>query len=270
MTHVEVSERISLAYRSSGTGEPIVFIHGALIADSFEAVVAHPALASYRRITYHRRGYADSTRVTRGATMPEHAADCAALMRAVGIARAHVVGHSFGGSVALQLALDAPECVATVVLLEAGLFVGDSAAGYRAALADNERRYRELGADAVLDEFLRPRFGDDWRMRADPALVAQALESAPYCFEHELAAAIATTPAQRDLARIDQPALVVLGERSRQMWPRFAETYDVLLASLCAAEGFVLPGATHALQLDNPAAMARALADFISRHALRA
>jgi pimeloyl-ACP methyl ester carboxylesterase len=270
MPHVEVSEGISIAYRSIGTGEPIVFIHGALIADSFEAVVAHPALTPYRLITYHRRGYADSTHVTRGATMREHAADCAALLRAIGIAQAHVVGHSFGGSVALQVALDAPELVATLVLLEAGLFVGDSAVGYQAALAENVRRYHEVGAEAVVDEFLRPRFGDNWRARVDRDLVKQAVVSAPYCFEHELAAAISTTPTQSDLSRIAQPALVVLGEQSRQMWPRFAETYDVLRASLRAAEGFILPGATHALHLDNPAAMAQALADFISRHPLQA
>jgi pimeloyl-ACP methyl ester carboxylesterase len=40
------------------------------------------------------------------------------------------------------------------------------------------------------------------------------------------------------------------------------------VATLRGDEGFVLPGATHALQLDNPAAMAQALAGFISRNPL--
>jgi pimeloyl-ACP methyl ester carboxylesterase len=263
MARVSIAADISLAYRSDGTGEPIIFIHGSLIADAFEALVANPALAPYRRITYHRRGYGDSTRVARGATTREHAGDCAALLRALAIERAHVVGYSMGASVALQLALAAPELVASLTLLEAGLFVGDSAAGYRAAIADNARRFREAGAEPVVDEFLRPRFGDDWQAWLDPVLTAQAVASAPYCFEHELLTAADAAPTESDLPRITQPALVVLGERSQHMWPRFRETYRVLLAALPHAEAYVLPGATHALQLQNPVDMANALASFL-------
>ena len=51
-----------LAYEVSGTGDPVVFIHGAFIADAFRPLLTEPSLTScYRRILYHRRGYAGSS-----------------------------------------------------------------------------------------------------------------------------------------------------------------------------------------------------------------
>ncbi|HTL35716.1 MAG TPA: alpha/beta hydrolase [Kofleriaceae bacterium] len=253
-----------LAYESHGTGEPIVFIHGSLMASTFATLVAEPPLAGYRRITYDRRGYGRSPRVDRGMTFAEHAADCAALLHHLGIERAHVVGHSFGGSIALQLALDAPSLVATLSVLEPGLFVGTTAESYRAAIAENHRRYREAGAAVVVDEFLRPRFGEGWRDRLDPTLTAEALENAGFCFEHELPAAAPV--GEVDLARIHQPVLAVLGDASDALWARFGETYRVLLRAVPDVRGFILPRATHALQLDNPTDFAAALGDFLTRH----
>ncbi len=51
--------------------------------------------------------------------MAAHAAQCHQLMRQLGITRAHIVGHSSSVPVALQLALDAPETVHTLTLMEA-------------------------------------------------------------------------------------------------------------------------------------------------------
>lgn len=93
---------VQLEYEVSGTGDPIVFIHGAFIADSFGPLLAEPALAGgYRLITYRRRGYGRSRTVNRTAISAERqAADCASLLRSIGVERTHVVGHSFGGCVA--------------------------------------------------------------------------------------------------------------------------------------------------------------------------
>jgi pimeloyl-ACP methyl ester carboxylesterase len=68
--------------------------------------------------------------------------------------------------------------------------------------------------------------------------------------------------------RVNQPALVVLGSESPTLNPRFEETYQTLLDWLPKAEGFMLPGATHFLQLKNPPDMGEALAAFFGRHAM--
>jgi len=266
---VDIGSGIELVYEAAGEGEPIVFIHGALIADAFQSLAAEAALLGFRKVSYHRRGYRQSSPVLPGGTMADHAADCAALLCRLGLPRAHVVGHSYGGSIALQLALDAPEQVRSLVLLEPGLFLGATAAAYRAALDDNRRRYREIGAEAMIEEFFRPRFGADWRARFEgeyPELAAQAVAYAGVFFEHEIGAIGTWSIGETDLHRIVHPTLVVLGALSDALWDRFGETHRVLLRALPHAEGFVLPGATHAMQLDNPRALAAAISAFCERH----
>jgi len=92
------------------TGEPVVLVPAGLFADWFRPLLEEPALAArYRVLSFHRVGYAGSSRVAGPVGIARQAAHVRALMRHLGIARAHIVGHSSGGNIALQLALDAPE-----------------------------------------------------------------------------------------------------------------------------------------------------------------
>lgn len=67
---------------------------------------------------------------------------------------------------------------------------------------------------------------------------------------------------EEELQCITQPVLNVMGSQSEALWPRFGEVYRLVLGWLPHAEGFVLPGATHGLMMQNPHGMAEALANF--------
>jgi pimeloyl-ACP methyl ester carboxylesterase len=264
---------IELQYEVVGTGEPVVFIHGSLIADAFRPLLSEPILAGrYRLILYHRRGYRGSSRTPGPDNVTRQAADCRELLRQLSVGRAHVVGHSYGGAVALQLALDAPNAVHSLALLEPALAVGESAQGYRDALAQGEQRFREVGAAAVVDEFLQARFGATYRLGLDrvlPGAFAQAVADAATAFEQELRGLREWSWEEAQAQQTTQPVLAVLGADSEALWPRFGETNRVLLAWLPNAERFVLPGAAHGLQMQNSRGMAEALAGFFARHPLR-
>src|SRR5579859_2178912 len=150
---------VTLAYEVVGHGEPVVFIHGVFVANPFRPLLAEPALADrYRLIAYQRRGYAESSPVAGQVSLARQAADCRALLRHLGVERAHVVGHSFGACIALQLAMDAPETVQSLALLEPALTLGASAQPYREALTRSIQRYREVGAATAVDEGIRARW----------------------------------------------------------------------------------------------------------------
>lgn len=261
---------IVLEYEARGSGEPVILIHGALIADSFRPLLAEPRLTQrYRLINYHRRGYQGSSRTADPVSIARQAADCRSLLHHLGIERAHVVGHSYGGVIALQLRLAAPEVVHSLALLEPALMAGASAEEYRDSLMQGERRYREGDARVVVDEFLRARFGAGYREPLDdvlPGAFEQAVADAGTSFELELSALLDWRFGESEARGIIQPVLAVLGADSEALWPRFRETYRLLLAWLPHAEGFVLPGAAHGLQMQNPRGMAVALADFFERH----
>jgi len=262
-----------LEYEVSGTGEPVVFIHGAFIADTFRPLLAEPSLAGrYRLILYHRRGYAGSSRASGPVSVARQVADCRALLHFLGVQRAHVVGHSYGGIVALQLALDIPGVAHSLALLEPGLMVGASAQDYQESLARGAERYREAGASVVVDEFLQARW-PGYRATLDrvlPGAFAQAVADAETWFERELPGQLGWPFGEAEARRITQPTLSVLGGESDALWSRFGETHRLLLAWLPHAEGFVLTGTTHFLQIQDPRGMAEVLAAFWASHRLPA
>jgi pimeloyl-ACP methyl ester carboxylesterase len=264
---------ITLEYEDHGDGEPVVCIHGAFVADAFRPLLSERALADrYRLIAYHRRGYAGSSHAAGPVSIATQAGDCQALLSHLDIGRAHVVGHSFGGAIALQLALGAPEAVGTLALLEPALMVGESADLYREALVRSAQRYREAGAEVAIDEFLRMRW-PAYREKLPggvPGGFEQAVADAASWFDTDLAACLDWSFGSAEAQRVAQPVLTVLGGGSVDLHPRFSETHRLLLTWLPNAEGFVVPGATHFLQVENPHATAVALAGFFARHPLGA
>lgn len=127
---------VELEYELKGSGEPVLLIHGSHIGRSFLPLLAQPSLTKkYRLIRYHRRGFLDSALARGPVSIKDQAADAQALLEHLGAHRAHVVGHSFGGAIALQLAVDAPTYVHSLVLLEAALTTVPHWKGARAALS---------------------------------------------------------------------------------------------------------------------------------------
>src|SRR5262245_47425561 len=79
-----------LEYEVMGSGEPVLLIHGTGVAATFYPAMTEPSLRGYRLIRYHRRGFAGSSRTPVPFTIKDHAADAAALLKALGIQRAHI------------------------------------------------------------------------------------------------------------------------------------------------------------------------------------
>ena len=136
-------EGVELEYADCGTGEPVVLIHAGLCAAWFEPFMREPALAGHRRIRYHRAGYAGSSHLWGDVSIADHARHCRGLLDHLGIERAHLVGHSSSADMALQVALDAPESVASLTLMEPALMpVPSRAAWGKSVAAAAVERYR--------------------------------------------------------------------------------------------------------------------------------
>ena len=110
---------LTLEYELLGSGEPVVLIHWGISAAWAEPLMDELALAHRCRVLrYHRAGFAGSNRIEGPLSLADHAAHYARLMRYLGIERAHLVGHSSSADIALQLALDFPDAVHTLALME--------------------------------------------------------------------------------------------------------------------------------------------------------
>jgi 3-oxoadipate enol-lactonase len=247
-----------------------VFVHAGVFADWFEPLLREPALGRYRLVTYHRVGYAGSTHVAGPVTVAQQVAHLRSLMKKLDIERAHLVGHSSGGNIALQLALDAPEAVQSLALLEMALSVPPGSPG-RTGIPKAIELYQGGDKAAAVDTFMRAVAGPDYRVSADrvlPGAFDQAVKDAETFFAQELPALREWRFGAAEGARIKQPVLLVMGGRSHEVSPVWQQRQDLLSAWLGNAEPFVLDGATHMPHLQNPRGMAERLAAFVANHPL--
>ena len=265
---------VELEFEDCGSGEPVVLVHGAFIAEAFAPMCAEPALADhYRLIRYHRRGYAGSSRVGAPFSISEQAADCRTLLDHLGIERAHVVGHSSGGSIALQLALDAPEVVHSLVLLEAALLGVPSGVLLPDAMGPAFQLYQAGDKEGAADRFLCWAIGPRYRTFLDrliPGAWGQLVADVDTVFAAELPSLQEWWLTPEDARRITQPVLAIHGAESAADWPGWAEVLDLLQRWIPQADSFELPGANHALEEMDPHGVAEAIAPFLARHPVSA
>lgn len=260
-----------LEYEVQGTGEPVVLVHGSFFGDAFAPLLAEPELAKrYQLIMYHRRGFAGSTHPDGPLNIEQQAADCHALIQHLGVQRAHVAGYSYGGPIVLQLALDAPEVVHSLALLEPALFFVPSTPQLMEAMDPAIQMYGEGDKRGAIDSFLQVVFGPEYRSVLDrvlPGAFEQAVADADTFFQIELPALGQWGFTQEDAGYITQPVLAVLGEESHTLSPAPVEIHE-LVQDWFGAETFVLEDVTHGLQIMNPQGMAAGLAGFFARHPL--
>ena len=266
---------LELEYELRGSGEPVVLIHWGVSATWAEPLLEEPALADrYRLLSYHRAGFGSSSPIEGPVSMADHARHCLLLMRQLGIERAHVVGHSSSVPIALQLAIDTPQAVHTVVSMDAARPAPQTevqAAFRREFVEPAVERYRAGDRQGAVDTFFRGVFGPDYRDPLEqglPGAFEQAVSDADAFFAQELPALWQHWSfTEEDARRITQPVLAVVGAHSA---PTFPERRGLLTSGLATLEPIELSGATHLLHVQNPRGMAEALASFFARHSLTA
>jgi benzoate-CoA ligase family protein len=255
---------VELEYELKGAGEPVLLIHGSHIAGSFIPLVAQPSMSDgYMLIRYHRRGFYDSAPATGPFSIADQAADAKALLDYLGVEAAHVVGHSYGGAIALQLALDAPQRVHSLALLEPAVLSVPRGRVVFELVAVAKRLYDEGYWEAAEDFFLgTPKERADIA-RSVPGGLDQALRDMDTYFAVEVPAHEEWRFHEAEGTQIKRPALYMLGGESS---PVYVEVHDHIKQWMPQTETVVLPGASHLLHIQEPAGAAVLLRNFYARH----
>ncbi len=262
---------VELEYEAIGSGEPILFI-SPVIADGFLPLLSQPALADrHLLIRYHKRGWAGSTHTPPPVSIGDHADDAAALLEHLGIRRAHIAGHSSGAAVAAQLALDRPETVHTLILMELSLLSVPSGGSFLDQAGPAFEAYASGDHAQALAMFMTAVSGLDWTAcralleERVPGALAQGIEDADTFFGIELPALTEWEFGPDQAAAIDRPVLSVLGSQTEPLW---LEVADFLRSSLPQVEELMVQGVGHLLHIQRPEPVARGLSEFLERNAI--
>jgi pimeloyl-ACP methyl ester carboxylesterase len=258
-----------LEYEVIGAGEPVLLI-SPVLADGFLPLLTEPALADrYQLIRYHKRGWVGSTHTPPPVSIADHAADAAALLDHLGARRAHIAGHSSGAAVAVQLAVDHPEYVHTLVLLELSLFTVPSGAAFLTEAQPVIEAYASGDHAGALAKFMSAVSGLEWSScealleERIPGAVAQTISDADTFFGIELPALTEWELGAAQAARLDRPVLSLLGSETQPLWVEVAE---FLRSTLPRVDECTINGVGHLLHVQRPEPVARAIAEFLGRH----
>jgi pimeloyl-ACP methyl ester carboxylesterase len=109
-----------LAYRMEGRGQTILFIHGIAGTSSTWIDAMERLAVRYRVLAPDLLGHGESDKPTGDYSLGAHASFLRDLLCSLEIGRASIVGHSFGGGIALQLSYQHPEVCERMVLVSSG------------------------------------------------------------------------------------------------------------------------------------------------------
>jgi len=272
-------DAVALAHEIRGDGPPLVLLTGTGYAGATwgDDVVARLA-AHFTVVTFDYRGTGGTPGTDDDYSTRLFAADAIRLIDELGRGPAHVLGHSMGGRVAQWVAIDAPDRVRSLVLAASG--PGEYRAGrepqlgipLEAALNLIEKGYERMIADQIRSTFFTPEF------RASSSATVDSLIGAFWANRPSLRDYLKHVIARQghrtvdELARIELPCLVIVGDRDRHA----GGTGSHLDQSLFLAEHLpqptlrVVEGVAHGLFWQDPEPVFAEVVAFLEAQSSRA
>ena len=228
---------VELAYEDSGSGEPVTLVVHGMASGAWAAADLRDALPG-RVIAYDRRGYGASgaPEPYAATTVQEQGEDAAALLGALGVARARVVGLGFGALVALDLLVRRPALVEAAVLADAPLYAfvpaaNEDLAAQRKLLEDG---LRAGGPDEAIARWLGPDAPDE---------VVRRAQASPRGFFADYAGLATWSPSRRELRSVAAPVAFVTREGDRHMATAADEAAELVPGAVRRTDGDVIAAA---------------------------
>jgi pimeloyl-ACP methyl ester carboxylesterase len=258
------------SYETEGEGPAVVLIHGLGCSKRIWTRLREELAQSYTVVAYDLRGSGDTieTGSAEELSLSVWSSDLRALLGALGIDRAALVGHSLGASVALKYALSWPDTVTALVLMGADPELS--------RLAPRMEKVVELIGRVGMEEWV----AEHWSK--NPPFSASSLSRTPEILDEYRALVLANDagaytrtcraianaePLTGQLAGVRQPALVLSGSDDDRTLP---EAGRELAASLANASYIELDGVGHTAPLEAPNEVAEAIREFFASHDERA
>jgi len=239
------ADRFRMRYCEAGQGDPLICLHG---AGGLRLSPAHVLLAQhYRVIAFEVPGFGHSPVNERSQSLAELANTMAQAATELGLGRFNLMGNSFGGALALWLAVQYPERVQALVLVAPAAIRPETSAPPR-SLSPEERMAR-LYAHPERQPPAPP---------TEPAILQK---------QQALVQRVMGPPRdevlQRYMVALDLPVLVVFGTEDRMIPSDMGRLYCEKLPN---CHLILVYDAGHAVDADRPEAFVSVVGDFLQRH----
>ncbi len=250
-----------LYYEVAGEGDPIVLIHGFTLDtrmwdDQFDVFARNHTV-----IRYDVRGFGKSA--LPGTRLYSDEDDLEGLLDHLGVSRAHVLGLSMGGGIAVEFALAYPGYVDTLIVVgtvDVGFELSEEYANTLGAVWSEGKTE---GVEAAREAWLRtPHFIASLKNpAAGPRLRKMISEYSGWEWSHESPQIERKIPAAERLHEIKAPALIIVGELDAMDFHRVA---DLMTERIPNARKVVLTGVGHMPNMENPRLFNKTVLEFLT------
>ena len=250
---------ISMNYEIKGKGPNLVLIHGA--GDNLNMWYHQVPFfsKSYRVISYDVRGFGQTDSPAMEYSMSLFGEDTYQLMKALGVAEGYFLGYSMGGRIALELAINHPEMVKTLILANSSIGLTppspESVERRRVTLELLEKGDMEKTAEMMTTNAFSPDFKSKNRSEFNRYMKVK-LQNKPSGF----ALVMRALSAPPDISKVKCPVLLVVGDKDLSMG---VEQGKQAQAAIPGAKLVILPTG-HAAAVESPDKFNQAVAEFLS------
>jgi 3-oxoadipate enol-lactonase len=255
---------VNLFYEFQGQadGELLILNNGVFMNTTSWAFQLPALSARYRVLTYDMRGQGQSEHPAGEYSLEQHGEDLAALMEALHLDKAHMVGTSYGGELNLVMGLKYPErCQSLVIIASVShsepLLVGMIERWRIAAsLGDGPKFFRLIYADTYSEAFLKQRpelipMAERRYAELDLTAAGQLIES----FQRFNVTA--------DLSKIQVPTCIASAEFDLLKPRQYGE---IMHRAIAGSEFHVIPGAGHVVVVEKAAEVNTVILGFLAKH----
>ena len=252
-------DKVSLYYESTGTGPPLVLLHGFTLDRRMWQRQVDYFSKKYRVIAYDSRGHGKSSCPESGYSREDRVSDLRNLTTGLKLKKFHLVGLSMGGATALGFALDYPKSLLSLTLVDT------AAGGYRPP--KKYRDFREVAVSIGVDEAKRRwiRTTLFFYANRNPELKNELAEMmAGHCGQLWLDPKRGKYNDRDDVylsSNIKLPTLIFVGEKDRYFIP-LAKT---LHNNITDSEIDIVPGVGHMSNMEAPVRFNFRLEQFLDR-----
>ena len=254
------TKNINTYYEQTGEGEVLVFIHGLGSSSADWSFQTEFFSEHFQVLAYDVRGHGQSEKPKGPYSIPLFAKDLANLLGELDIKKAHIVGLSMGGWIAFQFALDYPEMVSSLTIVNSWASMllktfKDRKNYFQRTLLFSLFSMRKIGEIVGARLFIKPEqkellqdFIDKWAKNHKPSYMASFKAVKGWSVEDRL-------------GEITCPALVIAADEDYTP----PETKQVYVDKMPNARLAVIEDSRHATPVERPEEFNRVLLDFLKR-----
>ena len=258
MPKIRVND-VEIYYETAGAGETLLLIHGlGSSAQDWERQVGEMA-RRYRVIAYDVRGHGRSEKPAGPYSVPQFARDAAELLRALEAGPAHICGLSMGGMIAFQMAVDFPELVRSLIIVNSAPAMVLTKLKERALVGLRVVVVKCFGVGAMGKILAKQLFPRTEQQELRETFIVRMAANDPRAYL-DTVRAIDGWSVRNRIAGIRCPVLVLASDHDYTP----IELKREYAAMIPGAAVQVLEDSRHAAPLDQPEALNRAVLEFVA------